>query len=98
MANLQKDSILASPDVFCAEFYSFGRRSAYSHLSSFPRTRGITLRSPIKHKLRLTKGDEINVCAERERERQRDGENKRKLPPQHKFTVMLGDKRGVRCN
>lgn len=46
----------------------------------------------------VTKGDEINVCAERERESKRKGENKRKLPPQHKFTMMLGDKRGGRCN
>lgn len=69
MAELQNDAILASPDVFCAQFYSSGRRSAYSHLPSFSGMRGITSRSPVKHKLRVTKGDEINVCAERERQR-----------------------------
>lgn len=34
------------------------------------------------------------VLEEKESESERDRENKRKLPPQHKFTMMLGDKGG----
>lgn len=55
--NLQKDPILASPDVSFAQFYSSGRRSANSHLSSLSGTGGITKSSPVERKLRVTKSD-----------------------------------------